>query len=136
MNTIIAGSRDCTTIELLFDALEECPWEVTEVVCGMAPGADMLGFEFAELAELPKPHEFPANWRPDGPKGKLDRGAGYKRNEQMAKFAQACIVLWDGTSKGSKNMIDLAIKYKLLLLVYKYKEYKFETYNCKYIGEK
>ena len=35
----------------------------------------------------------------------------------MAKEADACIVFWDGKSTGTKNMIDLAKKYKLKLRV-------------------
>ena len=38
-------------------------------------------------------------------------------NETMAKEADACIVFWDGKSTGTKNMIDLAKKYKLKLRV-------------------
>ena len=43
--------------------------------------------------------------------------AGLHRNELMAKEADACIVFWDGKSTGTKNMIDLAKKYKLKLRV-------------------
>jgi hypothetical protein len=31
----------------------------------------------------------------------------------MAKYADVLIAFWDGESKGTKHMIDLAIKYKL-----------------------
>ena len=46
--------------------------------------------------------------------------AGLHRNELMAKEADACIVFWDGKSTGTKNMIDLAKKYKLKLRVINY----------------
>jgi hypothetical protein len=50
------------------------------------------------------------------------RIAGFVRNEEMAKIADACVVFWDGKSTGSADMIALAEKYKLQLRVVKYKE--------------
>jgi hypothetical protein len=35
----------------------------------------------------------------------------------MAKSANACIVFWDGVSKGTANMIELAKKYNLKMQV-------------------
>ncbi len=46
--------------------------------------------------------KFPANWTAYG------MSAGYKRNQQMAENADALIALWDGESKGTKHMIDIA----------------------------
>ena len=34
--------------------------------------------------------------------------AGPLRNEKMARVADALIAFWDGKSRGTKNMIDLA----------------------------
>lgn len=39
---------------------------------------------------------------------KLGRGAGPKQNQEMPKSANACIVFWDGISKGTANMISMA----------------------------
>lgn len=56
---------------------------------------------------------FPANWAAFG------KRAGYIRNEQMAKYAVedgSCgmlIAFWDGKSRGTKHMIDLANKHGL-----------------------
>ena len=41
----------------------------------------------------------------------------------MAKFADSCIVFWDGVSKGSKHMIDLAQRYGLKTLVVRYDKF-------------
>lgn len=46
--------------------------------------------------------KFPADW------GGLGKRAGYLRNEQMADYADALIAVWDGKSKGTKHMIDVA----------------------------
>jgi hypothetical protein len=43
--------------------------------------------------------------------------AGYMRNEEMAKVADAAIIFWDGKSKGSKHMIDISKKYNLKLRI-------------------
>ena len=77
-------------------------------------GADYLGELYAESYNIPvKP--FPADWN-----GKYGRGAGMIRNEQMAQYADACICFWDGISRGTKNMIDNANKYNLVLRIINY----------------
>jgi hypothetical protein len=43
--------------------------------------------------------------------------AGPIRNGEMAKYADALIVFWDGKSRGTKNMIDLAERYGLKVRV-------------------
>jgi len=43
---------------------------------------------------------------------------GFQRNELMAKNADSAIILWDGQSKGTYNMIQLAERYKLQLYVH------------------
>ena len=51
--------------------------------------------------------EFPAKW------GQYGKRAGYLRNEEMANYATHCICFWDGESKGTKHMIDIAEREKL-----------------------
>jgi len=46
--------------------------------------------------------KFPANWDLYGKK------AGYIRNREMRDYVDVCVVFWDGESKGSKHMINLA----------------------------
>ena len=99
--TIIAGSRDCSDYFQLIEAVAQCGWEITSVVSGMARGADTLAIQYAENNSLPL-HKYPADWN------KYGKSAGYKRNVQMAENAEALIALWDGKSKGTKHMIDIA----------------------------
>ena len=99
---IIAGSRSFDDIELMvekMDYLLENKDDV-EVVCGCARGADELGYRYAILRGY-NIKEFPADWNRYG------KSAGYIRNSEMAKYADAAVVFWDGQSKGSKHMIDL-----------------------------
>ena len=82
-------------------------FDISEVVCGMARGVDLLGKSWAEKEGV-LVKEMPANWRPDGPRGKLDRAAGYKRNIAMGNYADALIAIWDGKSDGTRHMIQIA----------------------------
>ena len=117
MKTIIAGSRGCTDYSILETAIELCPFEVTSVVSGKAPGADTLGEQYAINHNL-KLHEYPAMWKMHG------KSAGFVRNKQMAENAEALIALWDGISKGTANMIKHARKFKLQVFIYEYNKEK------------
>jgi hypothetical protein len=57
---------------------------------------------------------FPADWKTHG------KAAGPIRNRQMAKNAEALIALWDGNSRGTKNMIETATKLGLKVYVKRY----------------
>jgi hypothetical protein len=109
LKTIIAGTRTITDPYILIKALDNCGWEPTRVLCGMARGADALGEQWAMDCGIPI-YSYPAVWRIGE---SFDRFAGFKRNAQMAKDAEALIALWDGYSKGTAHMIDEARRQKL-----------------------
>jgi YspA, cpYpsA-related SLOG family len=113
MKVIIAGSRDFTDYLTMSDTLALIEIPITEVVCGMARGADMLGFRWANERGIPI-KEFPANWDLHG------RSAGYKRNEVMANYSDALVAFWDGESRGTKHMIDIATREGLKVWVVRY----------------
>lgn len=116
MKLIVAGSRDFNDFQLLRNKLDfflSKTDEKVEIVSGTCRGSDRLGERYAGLRKL-KVKKFPANWN------KYGLSAGYKRNEQMAKYASHCVVFWDGKSRGTKHMIDFAEKYKLNLRVVKF----------------
>lgn len=114
MILIVAGSRtinDYSFVKKILDKhCEEygCP---NMVVSGTANGADMLGERWAAEKQIAI-WRMPANW------DKFGKSAGFIRNEAMADMADACVVLWDGVSKGSKNMIDIAERKGLKVYVY------------------
>jgi hypothetical protein len=120
LRLIIAGSRNFENYELLKSSLDEFieinsmgdPDPGVLIISGLAKGADLLGVQYANQKGY-KVEEFPANW-------KLGRSAGPKRNLEMAKSANACIAFWDGVSKGTANMIELAKRHQLKLLVVNY----------------
>lgn len=102
MRVIIAGSRDITDFDMLRELYDRCGVDITEVVSGTARGVDRLGEQLA--AELGVPiKRFPADWNRHG------KSAGYIRNSDMADYADALLLLWDGRSKGSGHMKQLAI---------------------------
>ena len=101
MKVIIAGSREIVDSSLLIEALIESNFEVTKIISGGARGADRIGEQYSRAYNIPLTVIKP-DW------DKYGKRAGYKRNEQMAEVADALIALWDGKSKGTKHMIDLA----------------------------
>ena len=101
MRTVIAGSRSCTDLKVLLQALETCPWTPSVVLCGLAAGADTLGKLWARQQRIPVEFFVP-EWKRYG------KAAGMLRNVAMAERAEALIALWDGRSPGTKNMIELA----------------------------
>lgn len=104
MKTIIAGSRTITDYVTVRDAIFACDWwrEITEVVSGGARGVDTLGELWATHEGIPwrrfKPN-YPAYGRNFAPK---------MRNDEMAQYADALILVWDGKSGGSMDMLARA----------------------------
>lgn len=131
LRIIIAGSRDFDDFELLWKSVEKIQRDIVAekfrdlsrvcIVSGTARGADKLGELYAERTGL-HTYRFPADW--DG----IGKRAGYVRNAEMAKFAVEddndgmLIAFWDGKSRGTKHMIDLAKRYGLEVHVVNYKE--------------
>lgn len=108
MKTIIAGCRTFKDYALLKEKLNHYrnyTGNIYEVVSGGADGADFLGEKYAVENGIPIKH-FPADWNTHG------RAAGPIRNKQMADYADCLIAVWDGKSKGTKNMIDNMNKLK------------------------
>lgn len=110
MKTIIAGSRNITDYNLIKTTLQNLNITITKVVSGTANGVDKLGEKYAEEFGLPI-HPFPADWK------KYGKSAGYVRNEEMANNAEALVAFWDGKSRGTKHMIDIARRKKLKVII-------------------
>lgn len=110
MKTIIAGSRTAT-LPVTLEAGRQCPWKITEIVSGTARGADRCGEELARQYNIPL-KQFPADWDTHGKK------AGYLRNTQMAQYADAALIVWDGVSRGTRHMVDEAIRLQLSVSIW------------------
>lgn len=120
MKIIIAGSRNLDSVNkgklsrIITHLLSNIPHEELEIVSGTARGADRFGERWAKRRGI-KIKRFPADWNAHGSKM-----AGYVRNRQMAAYADGLIAIWDGESRGTKMMIDLArsmgLKVRVILM--------------------
>lgn len=111
MRVIIAGIRTLESAYPVARAIRDSGFHITEVVSGGAKGADRFGELHATLFDIPL-KKFPADWQTHG------KAAGPIRNEEMARYADALIAVWDGKSRGTKNMIETARKHGLKIYVY------------------
>lgn len=114
LKVVIAGGREFNDYEYLVNCCEQViPDNVSiEVVSGAAPGADTLGEEWAESQQHPVklfPYE-----------SQHGKAGGPIRNAKMADYGHVLIAFWDGKSKGTKNMIDNALKKGLEVHVFPY----------------
>lgn len=132
LRVIIAGSRSFGSFTLLekechkiFKSLSEEGYlsgnvkkdcSNMEIISGTANGADRFGEAFALKYGI-EVKRFPARW------DKYGKGAGYVRNKIMAQYAAksdelgVLIAFWDGKSRGTKMMIDLARENNLKVFV-------------------
>jgi hypothetical protein len=115
---IIAGGRDFADRQRLEAAVDKLTAALDrhqiEIVSGMARGADKLGWEYADRRGLSRT-PFPADW------GNQPRHvAGYLRNEVMAWYSSHLIAFWDGKSRGTQHMVELAKREGLDVRIVKY----------------
>ena len=110
---IIAGTRDFSDYQLLRDKCDAILSEKRRdsnivIVSGTARGADRLGERYARERGY-EIRQFPADWLND------EKKAGPIRNAKMADNADALIAFWDGQSRGTKNMIEVAKRKGLVI---------------------
>ncbi len=112
---IIGGSRNFQNYKFLKEKLDKLlPLfeDEIEIVSGGAVGAARLGEIYAKRNKIPI-KQFIPNWDLYG------KFAGFRRNVEMAHYADACICFWDGSSKGTKHMIEVAKKEGLKLYIFR-----------------
>lgn len=90
-----------------------------------------MGENFAKTYNIPV-KRFPADWKLYG------KNAGNVRNRQMAEYASSnssnnsvLIAFANSRCKGTMNMINLGIDYKLDVFVVWYEEQRIERYDYK-----
>lgn len=104
MKVIIAGSRSVDEYSVVVDAIEESPFEITEVVSGGADGVDTFGERWAHENSVPLCTFDVTEEAYD----EFGKGAPLRRNEAMSEYADALIAVWDQESSGTKHMISTA----------------------------
>lgn len=123
MKLIIAGGRDFEDLTLALSEFYNFSSEMNvslsksnpfkEIVSGGARGADRIGEKIAEINKIPV-KQFIPDW--DG----LGKRAGFVRNADMGNYADAALIFWDGKSRGTANMIEVAKRKGLILKVVEY----------------
>lgn len=105
VSIIVAGTRTFNDYELLSAWLNTMRifYGKIRIVSGGADGADTLAIKYAKRHLIPK-IVLKADWNKHG------RAAGPIRNREMAEEASVLVAFWDGQSRGTKNMIEEAIK--------------------------
>ena len=111
---IIAGGRKFNDYEMLKRTMlkfiiklhDHIDFHKVEIVSGNANGADKLGERFAKEYNYDL-KIMPAQWDLHG------KSAGYIRNNEMLVYAKEAdhsvlVAFWDGKSKGTSHMIEIA----------------------------
>ena len=112
MKVAVIGSRGLT----IDDLGKYLPKDTTEIVSGGAKGVDADAREYA-LSHNIKLTEFRPNYKRYG------RGAApLKRNIQIIEYSDIVLAFWDGTSKGTKYVIDNCRKIGVGVRVYTFED--------------
>ena len=95
MKVAVIGSRG-----LVVNDLEKyLPSDTSEIVSGGAKGIDTCAEQYARNRNIPIKIFLPEY-------EKYGRGAPLKRNLQIIDYADTVFAFWDGTSRGTKYVID------------------------------
>jgi hypothetical protein len=129
MRIIIAGSRNVTEHEVR-NAIGKCSWIgfASAIVSGGARGADKYGENWAEEQSI-NVYRYLADWE------KYGKRAGPLRNKLMSENAEGLIAIWDGKSRGTCNMIELAKENGLRVFIFRTDVDMIEEYSASdYMG--
>ena len=107
MKIAVIGSRGLKVDDLG----KYLPKNTTEIESGGAKGVDTSAKEYAEKHNI-KLTEFLPEYE------KYGRGAPLRRNLQIIGYADEVLAFWDGTSRGTKYVIDNCKKQNKKVTVY------------------
>lgn len=116
MKWVITGTRTIQDQDIIYSHLEDILNKYGKpdvLIHGCCKGVDEISGNWAKDRFIPV-LEFPAKWR------ELGKKAGPIRNREMADVCvrgDICVSLWDGVSKGTKDMIDVCESKGLVLEV-------------------
>ncbi len=115
----VVGSRtfqDYARLELALDKLILMfPGKEVVIVSGGANGADSLAEQYASIRGY-KTEIFEADWTTYG------KAAGFKRNGQIVEGADFLVAFWNGSSRGTNNVVNKATTAMKPVLVIPFKD--------------
>jgi hypothetical protein len=114
LKIVVAGGRDFNDKDIIFSCLDKIVKKDDIIISGHASGVDSWGECYADVHGL-QLEIYPAQW------GVYGKSAGPIRNEQMAKIADKVILFWNGKSRGTYNMLQMAKKYQCEIVIFDYK---------------
>ena len=107
MRIVIGGCRDFCNYTLFCEHMDHVLAFIDDknitILSGHCSGVDTMAEEYAKQHNLTL-EIHPAQWQ------KFGRAAGPIRNREMVERADFVITFWDGQSKGTKSLIELAKK--------------------------
>lgn len=108
MKSLVAGSRCIRE----YDLEKYIPEETTMIISGGADGIDFLAERYADKHRISK-----LILRPQY--NLYGKAAPLKRNEQMVELCDMVLVIWDGSSRGTRYTMDYAQKKgkKVILII-------------------
>jgi len=101
VRVLVSGSRSITDPALVERAIVDSGFPVTLLLSGGAIGVDRIAEAWATRQGIPI-EQIKPDWKQHG------RGAGFKANEALIARAEAVVVVWDGVSKGTSDVISQA----------------------------
>lgn len=104
MNVLVCGSRVIEDRSVVYDALDNAPWEPETIVHGDARGVDSIADRYARSRNIDRDvHPIPEwVWEEVG------ATAGPMRNGYMVEQSDAVVAIWDGESTGTKDTLKQA----------------------------
>lgn len=101
MKTAVIGSRSL----YIQDLAAYVPDGTDEIVSGGAKGIDACAASFAAERGMRL-----TVFRPDY--RRFGKGAPLKRNEEIVRYADYVVILWDGQSHGSRHVLSLCRRWE------------------------
>jgi len=116
LKVVIAGGRDFDDFELMEEKLDSLLQNYDhrdiEIVCGCSRSIDKLGEKYALKNNMETSH-FVSN-------KEFGKRSVYLKNEEIAKYSDCLVAFWDGKSKGTEMMVNLAKRNDLKIRIIEY----------------